>query len=115
RIRRDVSGLRERKRHANARADARFALDRIATTQAFDTLLHAAHAESRNLARMDSAAVVAHCQRKPPPGLGAQRDGDVLRLRVADGVGEAFLKAAIDGEIDRVAIAAFNIRGAEAK
>ena len=95
----------------HAGAAALFAFDTITAAQAFDAFLHAANAEARRLAGMYAAAVVAHRQYEPALGVDiAEIDADVLRLRMADGIGQALLDAAIDGEVDRIAIAALQAR-----
>ena len=113
-VRRGIQRLDQRNVDMYAGAAAGFAFDAIAAAEAFDAFLHTANAEARRLAGIDSAAVVAH--RQCEPGLAvdmAEIDADMLGLRMADGVGQAFLDAAIDGEVDRIAVAALKFASRE--
>ena len=57
-----------------------------------------------------------YCQRQFPVGVVMlELDADVSRLGVSDGIGQAFLRAAVDRQIDRVAIAGLKASGADAK
>src|ERR1700747_663121 len=62
----------------------------------------------------DPAAVVADRKRKPWSAVGvacdfAQLDGHMPSLRMPNDVGQAFLNAAVNREVDRVAIAAHEV------
>ncbi len=72
------------------------------------------HAKAHRRQRIDATAVVAH--REHDGGVGCRRAWrgrdshvDARGLRVADHVGQALLHAAIDREIDRIAIAALEL------
>src|SRR6476469_7838458 len=110
----------ERDRDADRGAAAALTLHLITAAQSLHALLHAADAEPGRRRGIDAAAVVAHGQNKlrcaqlVTVSL-ADPDRDALRRRVLDHVGQAFLYAAIDREIDRLAIARHQLVGAEGK
>src|SRR5436309_8778560 len=97
--------LDERDRNAHTGPAAGRALDRETAAQTLGPLLHAANAEAGRRVRGDAAPVVAHAEFKLRLVFGqAELDRHFLRLRVANGIGQALLHAAEDGEIDRIAI-----------
>src|SRR5439155_16757911 len=109
--------------HAGAAAAG--ALDRIMAAERLHAFLHAGNAEADRGAGIDAETIVAHRELQVPGGVPlrprvggdclAEIDADVLGLGVADRVGQAFLDAAVDREVDRVAIAALERRGLERK
>src|SRR5262245_53388478 len=98
------------------------ALDLTAAAQGLRAFLHAAQAEARRRHGIDSTPVVADRERKLRRAIRArvhlahgftQLDGYMPSVRMPNDVSQALLHAAINREVDRVAVAAHEVVGAD--
>ena len=90
------------------------ALDRTSSAERLHTLGHGGEAKALRRRRIDSLAVVDDGESEdglrplravtPVSALLDEVDREVVRRAVPDGIGDAFLDAAIEREIDRLAI-----------
>src|ERR1700751_4976211 len=111
-INRSAFLARQRDDDAHACAAARRGLEHAVAAESTHALLHAAQAEAGGRVRLDAAAVVLDRKLDPRQSL-VEPDADAGRRGVPDRVGQAFLYAAIDREVDRVAITRLELAGGE--